>query len=231
MPNYSTCKQLIRLSLLTLLTSPLLLVAASQPVIGSIVNSSHATLAGVTVRGQGTLTTGAVLSTAKGGSALVRFSADAQAGLSGETSVRFSSADGRVSAKLSSGTMAAKSAGNETLVVETPRFKVEPAQNQALYIVAMLPGGTTIVSARQGNLAVTDTNSGKKHFVPQGHYAKISNAPGAVPGQAGAPVAAAPPGLLNSAPVLIAIGVGSGLGVGFGIAEGPLGLPASPSAP
>jgi hypothetical protein len=127
--------------------------------------------------------------------------------------------------------MAAKSSGNETLVVETPRFKIEPAHDQAVYIVAMLPGDTTIVSARQGNLAVTETNSGKKHIVPEGHYAKISNAPGGVPGQAGAPAAAAPPGLLNNAPVLFAIGVGAGIGVGFGIAEGPLGLPASPSAP
>jgi len=127
--------------------------------------------------------------------------------------------------------MAVKSSGNETLVVETPKFKIEPAQDQAVYIVAMLAGGTTIVSARRGNLAVTETNSGKKHVVPEGHYAKISKAPGAVPGQAGAPAASAPPGLLNSAPVLFAIGVGAGIGVGFGIAEGPLGLPASPSGP
>ena len=232
MPIYSTCKHLTRLSLLTILTSPLLLAAASQPVIGSIVKSSHATLAGVTVPGQGTLTTGAVLSTAKGGSAWVRFSSDTQAGLSEETSVRFSGADGRVSAKLSSGTMAAKSSGNETLVVETPRFKIEPAQGKAVYIVAMLPGNTTIVSARLGNLAVTETNSGKKHLVPAGHYAKISNAPAGVPGQAGAPAAGAPPGLLSNAPALFAISVGAGIGVGFGIAEGPLSLPtASPSAP
>lgn len=228
-------KRLISLCFATLLSVPVMAVAPNHPVIGTIVQSSGATLSGIAVPSQGTLVTDAVLNTASGGSAWVRFSPDLQAGLSEETSVSFDNADGYISAHLSSGTVAAKSSGKQELVVDTRGFRIEPAQGKAqgkaVYVVALLPDNTTIVSARRGNVAVTETSSGKKHLVPEGHYAKISSAPAATPGQAGA-AAAASPGLLNSTPVLFAIGLGSGLGVGFGVAEGPLGLsPASPSAP
>lgn len=225
-------KRLISLCFVTLLSASLMAVAPNHPVIGTIMQSVGATLSGIALPSQGTLVTDAVLSTAQGGSAWVRFSADLQAGLSEQTSVSFDTAGGQIWAHLSSGTIAAKSVGNETLAVETSRLKVGPAQGKAVYVVALLADSTTIVSARRGNVAVTETSSGKKHLIPEGHYARISNAPAAAPAQGGAAAAAASPGLLNSTPVLFAIGVGSGLGIGFGVAEGPLGLsPASPSAP
>jgi hypothetical protein len=225
-------KRLIPLVAATLLSVSALALAANGEGIGTIVRSSRANLSGVAVPGEGTLTAGALLSTDKGGSAWVRFSAETQAGLSEGTSVRFETASGHVLAQLSSGTMAAKSSGKSPLVVETPRFTVEPAEGKAVYVVALLPDDTTIVSARQGDVSVTEGKSGKKHFLPAGHYAKISNAPAGTPAQAGSAAAGAAPGLLNDTPLVFAISVGAGLGTGFGIAEGPLGVgPASPSAP
>lgn len=233
-----TNRKLIIFALSTLFLAPYLMGAGNQEVIGTIVKSYRASLAGITIPDQGTLTTNAVLSTTKGGSAWVRFSKNTQAGLSEHTSVRFRSERNGVVGKISSGTIAAKSVGKDALVIETPKFRIEPAPGrQALYMVAMLSDNTTIISARRGNLAVTDTRSGKRYLVPEDHYAKISNAPAGTPGQAAAPsgqagAAAAPPGLLNSTPVIFALSLGSGMAVGFGVAEGPLGLgSASPSAP
>lgn len=227
-------RKMMFLALATLFSIPFLSVAANPEVLGTVVKSSQATLAGVTIPGQGTLTSDAVLSTAKGGSAWVRFSDNTQAGLSEQTSVRFRSDGDMVLGHISSGAIAAKSLGQKALVIETPNFKIEPTPGgRVLYVVAMLPDNSTIVSARRGNVEVTETASRKKHLVPEGHYARISNAAAGAPGQAGgAPAAAAPSGLLTSGPLIMAISVGAGFTIGFGVGEGPLGLSAaSPSAP
>lgn len=223
-----TSKQLIALVIVAaLLALSGRAVAANPKVLGTIISSSRATISGVAIPGGGTLTADDLLSTAKGGSALVRFSPATQADLSGDTSVRFAAAGGRVSALLSSGTMVARSSGKDALVVETARFMVEPAERNTVYVVALLPNDTMIVSARQGDISVTETNSGKKHFVSAGHYAKISDAPAGTPAQGAAGGVSA--GLLNNTPLVFAISVGTGVGTGVGIAEGPLGVAANPS--
>jgi hypothetical protein len=232
MLSHIASKRLIPLVGATILSPSAIALAVSAEVIGTVVRSSRATMAGVAIPGQGTLTAHALLSTETGGSIWVRFSPENQAGLSEDTSVRFETVGGRVSAQLSSGTIAAKSSGKDALVVETPRLRVEPAEGQAVYVVALLRDNTTIVSARQGDISITEVNSERKHLVPAGHYARISNAPAGTPAQAGDTAAAVPAGLLNDTPLVFVISVGAGFGIGFGIGEGPLGAgPASPSAP
>ena len=227
-------KRLILSSLLAVFSALGLTGAANQSVIGTIVSSSGATVSGIAVPGQGTLTSNDTLTTAKGGSAWVRVSPEISVGLSQNTSVRFSESAGQISALLSSGAVAARNTGDHAVVVETSNLKIEPAQGQSVYVVALLPNHTTVISARRGDVVVEEASSARKHLVAQGHYARISNAPSSESGQAGtgSGATAASGGILNSAPVLFAIGVGAGVGIGFGIAEGPLGLgPASPSAP
>lgn len=229
---HPTSKRAILFAVATLLSLAPLAVAAGTEEIGTIVRSSRATLSAVPILGQGTLTADGLVSTGKGGSAWVRFSAETQAGLSESTSVRFGTAGGHVSARLSSGTMAAKSLGRDPLVVETPRFTVRPAEGKAVYVVALLPDNTAVVWARQGDICVTEMNPLKKHLVRADHYAKISSAPAGMPPQARNPAGAAPTGLLNDTPLVFVISVGAGVATGFGIGEGILGVgPASPSAP
>ena len=232
MLNQIRSKRLALLGAATVFVVSAFALGGSTEVVGTVVRSSGATLSGVAIPGQGTLTADAILKTEKGGSAWVRLSSDTQVGLSENTSVRFDTVGNRVSALLSSGTIAANSSEKKPLVVETPKIRIEPAAGKAVYIVALLRGDTTIVSARQGDISVTETASEKKHLVPAGHYAKISNAPAATPAQSGGTTAAAPAGLLNDTPLVFAISVGAGFGIGFGVAEGPLGVSsASPSAP
>ena len=81
---------------------------------------------GVMVPEQGMVPSAAVLSSGEGGSALVRFSSGNQVNLLDSTSVTFQSESGRLSAEMSSGSLGARSFGQEPLVVETPGYGIEP---------------------------------------------------------------------------------------------------------
>lgn len=232
MTTHRTSNRSIPLTVAIVLSLAPLADAACNEAIGTIVRSSRATVSGVPIPDGGNLIADDLVRTEKGGDASVRFSAETQARLSEDTSVRFDSFDGQVSARLSSGTIAAESSGKCPLTVETQKFRVEPAEVKATYVVALLGANTALVSARQGDLSVTEMKSGTKHLVRAGHYARISNAPAPTPPQVSTGAAAAPAGLLNDTPLVFAISVGAGFGIGFGIGEGPLGAgPASPSHP
>jgi hypothetical protein len=219
---------------------------AGPAVIGEVVSSSGAVLNGLTALADGILTSGSTLKTAERGTALVKFSADTQATLGERTSVSFQGKVGRVIAEVTSGTIAARAAGKDTLVLETPRYTIKPAgAGTAIYGVAMLPGKNTEVVARRGPVSITEKTSGARYVLKEGHYAEVAGAgvtpPAGEPqgqGQAPSPApaaaaAGAPPGLLSSTPFVFVLSVGAGVGTGFALAEGPLAPsgPASPSSP
>ncbi len=212
-------------------------------VIGQVVSSSGAVLDGAAAPAGSTLTSGSTLKTAERGTAFVKFSADTQATLGQRTSVSFQGKTGRVIAEVSSGTVAARAPGKDVLVLETPRYTVEPAgAGPAVYGVAMLPNKNTEVVARRGPVAITEKTSGARYVLREGHYAEVAGA-GVIPpappasqpqGQAApaATAAGASPGLLGSTLFIFVVSVGAGAGTAVGLAEGPLANgPASASAP
>jgi len=192
-----------------------LVLRASPPRTGEIIRSSDTLLNGVTVPELGTVTPGSILATGEHGSALVQFSPDTQVNLLGGTSITFRNDTGRLSAQMSAGTLGAKSLGTEPLLVETPDYEIGPAAQQgAIYVVAMLADLTTVVSARKGSVSIMQRSSGDKYVLPEGHYAKIADAPRGIPPQQAPQTAGGPPpGLGNSPGKLFVIAVGSGVGI------------------
>ncbi len=205
--------------------------AAAGNVVGDVVASQHASVNGITVPGEWTVASGDALTTAAGGNALVHLSTSAQARLSENTSVVFQRNLDQVSARLSSGTLDIKEGGKDNLVIKTDELTVEAARpGKSEYVVAML-GDRTVVSARSGDVTITEAGTGQRHLISQGHYGTISQAPGSSPGSA-APGASSQSGILHNKPLMIAIVVGAGVGIGFAVGEGVLGSsPASPSQP
>lgn len=211
-----------------------LMMWANPPGVGEIIRSSNTSLNGVIVPEQGTVRPGSVLATGEHGSALVQFSPDTQVNLLERTSVTFRDDAGRLSAEMSSGTLGAKSLGKEPLVVETPAYEIGPAgQKGAIYVVAMLPDLTTVVSARRGPVSILQKSSGESYVLSEGHYAKIANAPQGIPPQTSQNGRGGPPPALAGPPgKVFIISVAAGVGVAIILDQTVLSSPAvSPSAP
>jgi hypothetical protein len=207
---------------------------ANLPGVGEIIRSSDTSLNGVAVPEGGIVTPGSVLATGEHGSALVQFSPDTQVNLLERTSVTFRSDAGRLSAQMSSGTLGAKSLGKEPLLVETPFYEIGPAAPEgAIYVVAMLPDLTTVVSARKGSVSILQKSSGEKYVLSEGHYAKIADAPQGVPPQTSQNTrGGAAPALLGPPGRLFIIAVGAGVGIAVILDQTVLAPPAvSPSTP
>lgn len=211
-----------------------LVIWANPPGVGEIIRSSDASINGVTVPEEGTVTPGSVLATGEHGSALVQFSPDTQVNLLERTSVTFRNDAGRLTAQMSSGTLGAKSLGTEPLLVETPTYQIGAATSEgAIYVVAMLPDLTTVVSARKNSVSILQKSSGEKYVLSEGHYAKIADDPQGIPPQTSQNRrGGAPPPLLGSPGEMFIIAVGSGVGIAVILDKTVLAPPAiSPSTP
>lgn len=209
------------------------ITTAAPAGVGEIVRSSDASLNGITIPERGTVTPGSILATGEHGSALVQFSPDNQVNLLEKSSVSFRSDSDRLTAQMSAGTMGIRSFGAEPLVVETPGYKIGPAaQEGALYVVAMLPGWTTVVSARRNSVSIVQRSSGEKYVLAEGHYAKVADGPQAAPPQTTAQgPGTAPPALLGPSAAFI-LAIGSGVGVAVILDKTVLAPPTvSPSTP
>jgi hypothetical protein len=173
---HSGQKVVSALGAMTLGITVLALADASEG--GLIIRSTNASVDGTAVPEQGSVTLGSTLRTAASGSALVAFSLGTQVNLQENTSVSFRSEPGQLVAELSSGTLGAKSVGDETLIVRTHDLRIEPADGgKAIYVVAMHPDNTVIVSGRQGPVLITQRSSSQKFVLTEGYYAKVADAP------------------------------------------------------
>jgi hypothetical protein len=147
-------------------------VGNDRQVVGLVIQSSAAALGGAAIPGAGAVFSGNLLTTAKGGNALVKFSATTQASLQGESSVIFRTKSGGLSAQLLSGTVVAETAGSDSIVVNTSHYDAEPAgRGRADYAVRVFPDQSILVAARQGKILIKDLTSGKNYLVPQGSTA------------------------------------------------------------
>lgn len=177
-------RKVILWSLVISLSGAHLIFAAVRETIGQVVRSSGASLDGMAIPEDRTIVSDDVLSTAKGGSALVKFSADTQVTLMEETSVGFRRDAGHSWARISSGTLAVTSASNDALVVETPKYRIAPTEPaKATYVVGLLPDKRTVVAARFGPVSITETSSGEAYLLSEGDYALIPALSSGVPGQ------------------------------------------------
>jgi len=151
-----------------------ILGAENRQIIGRILVSSGATVGGIALPSEGTILADDLLSTGKSGKALVEFSPTARAALAEETSARFRRTPGGLVAEVSQGTLVAERREAGGVVVETPKYKVEPASpGKALYMVAMLPDKTTVVAAQQGRVSITEVCSGESYLLAEGQFARI----------------------------------------------------------
>src|SRR6516162_1125278 len=162
-------RKAICLSLVLGLTLPTRPATGGQQAIGQIISSSGASVGGVPVPGPGTVLAGDTLSTAKGGTALVKISANTQVSLAGETTVNFSSLSGHPLARIFSGIVLAETEGSDSLNIETPRCRIAPAQpGKATYLVSVSPDGSSTFTARHGAALVTEISSGRSSTLPEG---------------------------------------------------------------
>jgi hypothetical protein len=155
-------------------------------VLGRVVASPGVSLGGVLIPNEGTVQAGDLLATPKGGNALVKLSPTTEANLAEETSVRFGYAAGNPTAQLSLGTIVTTTQSKGGLIVETPKYRIEPAeQEKVTHVVAVLTDGGTVVAARRGGVSITEISSGQRYVLPEGKYAEIAASSAGVPGQGG----------------------------------------------
>lgn len=227
-------KSLACLLLLGQLSGLPTLAAGPKNVVGKVVQSSGASLGGITVPGQGTILAGDTLSTAKGGSALVKISAATQASLEGETTVLFASDAGRLAARLSAGKLVVETAGRDTPIIETPLYRAEPAEpGKAVYLVAVMPDQSTVITSRLGKISIHEISSGKHYLLPEGYTAR--SADGSRSGQekegpkqapdvpAGPTTEKSPPAAkpkASNTTLIILVGGGAVAGIGAALAAG-----------
>ena len=221
------------------------LAAGGQQAIGQIVSSTGASVGGVLVPGPGTVLAGDTLSTAKGGSALVKISANTQLSLAEATSVSFSNAAGHPLAKIAAGIVVAETQAADLLTIQAPQCRIAAAQPGATtFVVSVLPDGSTRVTARHGAATLTESVSGQGKTVAEGETSEC--APPPTPGQEkeaarpapGEPAGQAPPKppeIHHGSGALILVGVAAAAGIGAAAAAagggGGGGGPVSPSQP
>ena len=157
--------------------------ADSRQVVGMVLASPGVTLGEVTVPRAATIFAGDLLKTPKGGSALVKFSPITQFDIAENTSVHFGLAGRSPLALLSLGTISTTTESKEGLVVETPKYRIEPAERgKAVHEVAVLANEATVVAARRGGVSITEISSGQRYVLPEGKYATIAASSAGVPG-------------------------------------------------
>jgi len=216
------------------------------PALGEIVRSSSATLGGIAAPAGGTAVSGDVMSTAKGGGALVQFSAGSQIELGENSSVTLSGTPDHVLAKVDRGTVTVQTPGPEAVVVETAQCRVDAAgQGSVSYSATLGPEGGVSITARHGILAATEISDGQSHALAEGEtWTCPSAAASAQTREEGRPVggeaagqAPAPKPQAHSNTGLLVVLIGGGVAAGIGAAlagggkGGGGGGPASPSAP
>lgn len=223
-------------------------VAAGPPeVIGKVVKSSGASMGGVSVPNEGTILTGETLATEKGGGALVKLGANAQADLGEQTAVLFTKNADRLAAKVSSGTLVVEASGKNAPVVETGEYNAAPADpGRVIYLVAVLPDKSASFTARRGQILIQELHSGKTYLLREGYTARTVEDPSAEPGQEKEqpkqePGIPAGPATGESAPahkaghstliIAVAGAAAAGIGVAVAVGGGGGGPPASPSHP
>ncbi len=179
------CQKFSALALAVILVGGPAWAGAARRWVGRIFSTSGVALAGSIVSREDAVFSGDLVTTSKGASAIVRFSASGQADVLDQSSVRFElDAAGRPLAQISLGRLLATSRGKDAVVVETAEYRVGPAeQTRTLYLVAVLPDRSTVIAARRGNLSITAIHSGKSYLLTEGLYAVIAPSAFGVPGQ------------------------------------------------
>jgi hypothetical protein len=152
---------------------PLVALPTSE-VIGKVVGSKGAFLGGVALPNAGTILNNDQLTTGPGGKALVQFSPTSRMTLSENTAVRFARSGTAYFGEMSSGALVAETRGAGDLVIQTPKYKVEPVDGiTTICLVAMMADRSTVVAAKDGRVAITEISSGLKYVLPGGEYAQI----------------------------------------------------------
>lgn len=157
----------------------------ARPVMGRVVPTSGVALDGVILSGEDAVRSGDLLTTSRSASALVRFSATSQADVLEQSAVCFrQDSTGHPVAQMSYGKMLTTAAGKSAVVVETSKYRIEPAeQSRAIYFVAVLPGKNTVIAAQRGDVSITETGSRKSYLLSQGLYIEINASAAGLPGQ------------------------------------------------
>src|SRR2546422_3787359 len=125
-----------------------LIARVERQIVGQVVSSSGAFLEGVPIPNQGTILDGDLLTTGRGGSALVKFSVTAQANISEEASLRIRIISGRTVVQLTSGLVSLEEATEDALVVQTPKYEIGPATpGKSVFVVAAPADQRALVSS------------------------------------------------------------------------------------
>jgi hypothetical protein len=172
---------------MSLIISLALLASASGPrqLVAPVESTNGVAIGGVPAQTHDAVFAGDVLSTPAGGSALVKFSSLSQATVLQDSSVQFRlDPAGRPVAKISSGTLSARAAGKNTIVVQTSKYTIQPARERAaVYLVGVLPDQRTLIEARRGDVSITEERSGEKYLLPAGKYILLDASAAGLPGQ------------------------------------------------
>jgi len=172
---------------ISLIISLALLASASgsRQLVAPVESTNGVAIGGAPAQTHDALFAGDVLSTPEGASALVKFSSLTQATVLQDSSVQFRlDPSGQPVAKILSGTLSARAAGEKAVVVQTSKYRIEPAKGQAaVYLVGVLPDLRTIIEAHRGNVSITEERSGETYLLPAGKYILFDASAAGLPGQ------------------------------------------------
>jgi FecR protein len=216
-----------------------------KPALGQVVRSSLASLGGIPVPSGGTVVSGDTLTTAKGGGALVKFSATSQIEVSEDTNVTLAGTPSHLLVTLTQGAVEASVQSPDDLEVETTQCRVQPAGSTgAAYSVSLAPGGSGSVTARHGRVSVVENATSTRRLLAEGQSAACPAPVPVAPQEEGTPAPSQSAGQAAPAPaahggshtalLLLLVGGGAAAGIAAAAAGGHGGGgggPASPSAP
>jgi hypothetical protein len=230
----------------------------SSNVLGQVVSATGVTQNGNPLLPGGTIFDGDMLAADASGEAVIKLSPTSQVAIRPNTSVHWARILTRKVMQIHSGNVLVENAGKDFTLVQTPRFNIRPATQQASRIyVGLMTDNTTYIEAAEGDVEIEDIKSSRSYTLPAGQNTFVPESAEGVPGlesrQPAPPPAptttattsaSAPPSTPQPTPpkpashnMALIAGIAAAAGIGGVVAAvaghggGGGGQPVSPSAP
>jgi len=152
-------------------------------VLGQVVSATGLTQNGNLLPAGGTIFDGDMLITDASGEAVIKLSPTSQVAIRPNTSVHSARILTRKVIQIHSGNVLVENAGKDFTLVQTSRFNIRPATQQASRIyVGLMTDNTTYIEAAQGDVEIEDIKSSRSYILPAGQNTFVPESAEGVPG-------------------------------------------------
>jgi hypothetical protein len=224
----------------------------SSNVLGQVVAATGVTQNGNPLPAGGTIFDGDMLTADASGEAVIKLSPTSQVAIRPNTAVHWARILTRKVMQIHSGNVLVENAGKDFTLVQTRRFNIRPATDQASRIyVGLMTDNTTYIEAAEGDVEIEDIKSSRSYTLPAGQNIFVPESAEGVPGLESrqptpppATTTSAPPSTPQPAPpkpashntaliagIAAAAGIGGVVAAVAGHGGGGGSQPVSPSAP